>query len=218
LMTGILSFVFTRAFKSPSPNFPVFLLIGLIMWQWASSGISAGTRVFITHADLLKNAVFPLHILPAARIFSQAINFAIQSLMILACIAFFPSSFRLSLALLWVPLLIIAFALLLVGITLATSAMTIVYRDVAYIADTGMGFLYWLTPVLYSSDMLPEPYGELQRLNPFAAILEAMRSAIMLGVAPSLTTWTTILVSISIVLAISWVIFKHYEPYVADYA
>src|SRR5437016_6305551 len=133
LMTALMSFILSSAFGSTAHDLPTFLLIGLIVWQWAVSSVAAGTRVYSTHGELLRIAVFPRGLLPVAIVLSQMCSFVIQSLLLIVFIGLFPQSFSLSWALPVVPLLLIALAVLLVGITLTTSVLCVVYRDVSYL-------------------------------------------------------------------------------------
>src|SRR5262249_15592224 len=155
------------------------LLIGLLVWDWISSSISAATQVFVTQADVIKRTVFAREVLPVAMTLSYAINFLIAGTALLIFIPIFPGAFKLSPALLLVPVLLGIMALLIVGIGLATSVLNVIYRDVAYLVNTGLLLLMWLTPVVYPADIIPEPYRSALAWNPMGAILTALRGVIM---------------------------------------
>ena len=110
-------------------------------------------------------------------VLSYGINFCIESLALLLFVPFFPDAFRLSPALLLIPLLLLALVLALIGVALATSVLNVIYRDVAYLVNTALLLLYWLTPVIYPIQVVPEPFRSVLRWNPFGAIITALRGA-----------------------------------------
>jgi ABC-type polysaccharide/polyol phosphate export permease len=217
VMMGILSFVFTHAFRAAIPHFPIFMLIGLIVWQWVSSSLSAATQVFVAQAELVKRTVLPRELLPASVVLSYGLNFCVESLVLLAFVPIFPDAFRFSPALLLVPVLLFLLFLLLSAIALATSVLNVIYRDVAYLVSTSLLILYWLTPIIYPIDVIPQPYQTVLRCNPLAGVLIALRDAVMLGQAPSLRGWAAVILPIAFAGAVGWAIFRHYERMVLDY-
>lgn len=217
VMMAIMSLIFTRVFRSTTEHFSIFLLMGLVFWQWAQNAISAATGVFVNNADVIKRTVFARHLLPVAAVLSYGINFCIESVTLLVFIPIFPGAFRLSPALLCVPVLLLLAVLLVTGISLATSVLNVIYRDVAYMVNTGLLLLYWLTPVIYPIEVIPQPYQKLLLLNPLGGLLTALRRAVMLGQAPTLLGWVGLVVPTLLVLGLGWLIFRHYERMVLDY-
>ncbi len=216
-MMGILSLVFTQVFRGATPHFPIYLLIGLIVWQWFTNAVTSGTQVFVAHGDIIKRTVFARQALPMATVLSYAINFAIESLVLLVFVPIFPDAFRLTPALLLVPLLLVLLALLLVGITLATSVLNVVYRDVAYIVNTAILLLNWLTPVFYPIEVIPQPYRSILLWNPIGGILQALRGVVMQGRAPTALEWAMAVGPTALVLLGGWAIFRRYERMALDY-
>jgi ABC-type polysaccharide/polyol phosphate export permease len=214
---SILSVIFTRVFHSTIAHFPVFLLIGLVSWQWVTSSLLSATAVFVAHSDVVKRTVFPRQLLPISAVLSYGINFCIESLVVLASVMVWPSAFRLSPALLLVPLILGLMAAMLIGLSLATSVLNVVYRDVAYLVNTGLTLLYWLTPIIYPPEVLPEPWRTVLHCNPLGVMLIALRDVAMNGRAPELVTWAAMVGSTASVLCGGWIVFRHYERMVLDY-
>jgi ABC-type polysaccharide/polyol phosphate export permease len=217
VMMAILSLVFTRVFRSSTPNFPIFTLIGVIVWQFVSAAATAGATAFVSNADLVKRTVFRRELLPISYVLSYGINFLMESSLLLVFIPIFPSAFRLSPALLIVPPLLVALLLLLFGIALAVSVLNVIYRDVAYLVQTGLTILYWLTPVFYPFDIIPFPYRTVLQCNPFGAIMTAVRGAIMTGSYPSALGWASVWLPSLVIFGLGYAIFRHYERMVLDY-
>ncbi|MBL9005255.1 MAG: ABC transporter permease [Myxococcales bacterium] len=217
VMMSIMSFIFTHVFQSTDRNFPIFLLIGLICWQWITNSTTAATSVIVSHADIIKRTIFPRHLLPMAIVFSYGINFCIEAMTLLLFIPIFPHAFTLSPALLLVPVFLFVLALLLTGIALITSGLNVIYRDVAYLVNTGLLILYWLTPVLYNDDRIPYPYRLVIQANPFSGLIVALRRAIMEGHVPSHLGWAGILLPTLVIFVVGWLVFRSYERMVLDY-
>lgn len=214
---GILSLIFTRVFHAAAPHFPVFMLIGVVFWQWVSSGLNAGTLSWVHNADVVKRTVFPRHLLPLAALLSYGVNFAMESSLVLLLVPLDPGAFTLSPTLLLVPVILAILVALLGGLVLATSVLNVVYRDVAYLVTTSLTLLYWLTPIIYPLSIVPEPWSKLLLCNPLAALLVALRDCIMLGVWPPALVWAGMLVPTAIVVLLGWAIFRHYERIALDY-
>lgn len=217
VMMGIISLVFTHLFRSTEKHFPVFLLMGLLVWQWVTGAINAATSVFVNNADIIKRTVFLRQLLPASTVLSYGINFCIESLALLLFLPIFPGAFKLTPALLLVPVLLSLLALLLIGIGLAVSVLNVIYRDVSYIVQTGLLIFYWLTPVVYPLEVIPYPFRTVLQVSPVAGILVALRRAIMHGGYPTPLGWAGIVIPTALTLLIGWRIYRHYEHMVLDY-
>jgi ABC-type polysaccharide/polyol phosphate export permease len=179
--------------------------------------MSAVTTVFVTNADLIKRTIFARQMMPVATILSYGLHFCLETLVILLFIPIFPGAFKLTPALLLVPVFLLFLVLLLSGAALAVSVLNVIYRDVAYIVSTSLLLLYWLTPVFYPMDVIPFPYRTYLQCNPIAGILTGLRRAIMHGDSPSLLGWAGIVVPTLLMMLIGWRVYRHYEHMVLDF-
>jgi lipopolysaccharide transport system permease protein len=218
VMMGILSIIFTQVFHPDIAHYPIFLIIGLVMWQWLSQSITAGTQTFVQNSDLVKRTVFARETLPIASVVSFGVNFLIESGLVLVLVFIFRGSAKLSPALLLLPVLLALYMVLLSGVALATSVLNVVYRDVSYIVNTGLSILYWVTPVMYSTDKVKmEPYHTLLSLNPAGAIIQSVRHAIMDGTVPSLREWGFMVVPTLLLFLLGMAIFRRHERSALDH-
>lgn len=217
VMTGILSVVFTQVFKARNPNYPIVLLIGLVVWQWVSAALNAGTISFVANADMVKRTVFPRALLPLSAVFSYGINAAVESLVVLVLVPFFPGALKLTPALLVIPLLIGCLIVLLSGIAVAVSVLNVIYRDVAYLVTTSLMLLYWLTPVVYSPDIIPERWRVLFGWNPIGGVITGIRGALLDGVVPTAFAWLQLCAPILVVAAFGAAIYRAFEHEMLDH-
>ncbi len=224
VQTAILTVIFSHvsAFKSAIPNYPVYLLMGVVVWQWFSVAINTATQSFIANADIVKRTVFARQLVPLATALSYGINFAMEALLVVGLVVVWPHAFKLSPALLLVPIILALLAALILGVVLATSVLNVIYRDVAFLVSTALTLLYWLAPIIYpvtfvDDAAIPHVYKVLYHLNPIASILVALRGCLMDGALPSALTWVGMLAPTTLMLAIGWAVFRHYERMVLDY-
>ena len=217
VMMGLLSLVFTRAFRTSEPHFAVFLLIGLLGWQWFSAALNAATLSFVHQADLVKRTVFPRALLPISAVASYGINAMVESLALLALIPFFPDAFKLTPALLTLPLLVACLGVLLAGASVAVAVLNVIYRDVAYLVSTGLLLLYWLTPIIYPPALLPEPWRDLLAWNPLGGIITGLRGVILHGQAPTLFDWVRIAAPTAAVALTGVIVFRIFEREMLDH-
>jgi ABC-type polysaccharide/polyol phosphate export permease len=216
-MMAIMSVIFTRIFRSSVPNFPIFMLIGLLVWGFVSAGITGSSMTFVSYAELIKRTVFPRMLLPVAVMLSHGLNFLMASCALLLFIPIFPDAFKLSPTLLLVPVILLLLVILLASVALAVASLNVIYRDVAYLVETALYLLYWLTPVFYPLELIPEPYQAMLKCNPLTGILNALRGCIMTGTPPTLLMWASIILPTAVIAGGSWLIFRHYERLVLDH-
>jgi ABC-type polysaccharide/polyol phosphate export permease len=217
VMMGILSLVFTRAFHSTEPHFPVFLLIGLLAWQWIAASLNSATLAFVLQADMVKRTIFPRALLPISAVLSYGINALVESIALIALIPFFPGAFHVSWALLAIPGLVLCLGLLLAGASVAVSVLNVIYRDVAYLVSTGLLLLYWLTPIIYPPSLLPEPWHQILAWNPLGAIVTGLRDVILHGHAPSALEWAQAVGPTLFVALVGVAIYRRFESEMLDH-
>jgi ABC-type polysaccharide/polyol phosphate export permease len=182
--------VFTLVFRVMSNNttrqFPVFVLVGLIPWNFFSGALTSGTVSVVGNSALLKKVYFPRELLPASAVFSNLVNF----LFALVVLVIFLYAFGLGLTIhaLWVPALLLTQLIFMLGLSFLLSALTVFYRDVLMILEVVILAWFFLTPIFYSLEI----YGASQTLfgitfypaqvmrwvNPMASIIDGYRTVL----------------------------------------
>ena len=217
VMMGIMSVIFTRVFPSGELNYPIFVLIGVLLWQLVGAATMAATNTFVAHSEIIKRTIFPRMLLPMAVMLSHGLNFLMASTMLFVFVPIFPSAFKLSPALLLIPVILFFLLLLLTGVSLAVSVLNVLYRDVAYLVETLLLIVYWLTPVIYHIELIPEPYQTALKCNPLTGIFNALRGCIMKGTPPTLLMWASVVIPTLVIFVSGWLIYRHYERMVLDH-
>lgn len=155
------------------------LMVKGLIWSFVVSVIGFATPSLSGNANLVSKVYFPREVLPIAAVGATAFDTLIASAAVLVAIPFFGA--QVSVALLWVPVLLTLLLCLTVGIALFLSCANLFLRDVKYIVQVLVTFGIFFTPVLYEPSILSETAGRLIMLNPLAPILEGMRLVIFDG-------------------------------------
>lgn len=185
LMMIVFSIVFTFAFKSGDiPNYPVFILVGLLPWNFFSGALIGGTVSITGNAGLIKKIYFPREILPTAAILSNLVNFFFA--VIVLVIFLYASGIGLTRYALWFPILLIIQIIFTLGLSMLLGTINVFYRDVLMVLDIVMLAWFFLTPVIYSLEFFGaqqtvygitfDPAEVMRWLNPMASIIDGYRT------------------------------------------
>lgn len=181
--------VFNLILPGAIPFFAVFLLSGLLPWTLFSSALGAGSGSIVGNGPLLKKVYFPREVFPLAAIGSAIFHFALQMLVLIGFLVIFRYPF-VSEYLALVPLALLVEVLLLVGLTLFLSAVTVYLRDVQHFLDLALLAWFWMTPIIYpvalvASRLQPRGLFGWYLLNPVTPIVLSFQRAFYNKVAPS---------------------------------
>lgn len=136
VMLGILMFVFTFIFpqSESQPFFPVFILLGLVCFNFLSLCVNTSTTCIVEHAQLAKKVKFPRQVLPLAVVVSQSIHVLIQLGLTFVFILIY--GVPIGLTYLWIAPILLIELIFVIGAGMAFSALNIFFRDVRYIVES----------------------------------------------------------------------------------
>ncbi len=165
LVIGIIFSFFVKI-----PDYFLFLISGLLPWQFFSLSIQKATPSFVYERNLLQKAQFPKEAIPLAIVFANFINLTIAILLLVLFLLLIGSSvsiFILAISLLW--LLIFT-----VGLTFITATLNVKYRDIGFITQSFMILWFYLTPILYNISLIPPKIHLIYFFNPLSSIFELL--------------------------------------------
>src|SRR4051794_34299286 len=179
--------------------YPLFSLSALVPWTFFSTALMLGSDSLVSNAALVLKIYFPRIFMPAGVIVAGFVDLAI-SLVILLIIVF-AWGYVPSVAILTLPLLIAIATAAALGTTAALSAINVRYRDVRYIVPFAIQMWLFISPVVYPSSQISEPWRTLSAINPMVGVVEGFRWATLgTGNAP----WD--LIGISAVSAVAFLL------------
>ena len=187
----VLQMVFSSIFrfKLDYGNYPVYVLAGLLFWNFFSQSIVASMNSLKGNALLLKKLPVPREVFPLATVISGVINLclAIVPLLLILLITRHP----LTPALFFLPVSILLAAIFTLGAGLLLSPLAVFFSDVVEMVGVVLSILMYLTPIMYPMSILKNSrYLPLVRFNPVRSILEVFRDPIYHGKVPPLTHLT----------------------------
>jgi lipopolysaccharide transport system permease protein len=177
---ALLWFVFTYGLKArPESEVPfvLWLMAGLIPWNFISESILGSTNSILENSFLVKKVVFRVSLLPIVKVMSASLVISFSFLFCYSCFDFeWIAHYIHSLQIPYYFGLTVFFVL---GLSWITSSVIIFFRDLGQIIAIGIQFAFWLTPIFWSYKAIPEKYLYLLSLNPFFYITEGYRDALI---------------------------------------
>lgn len=175
LLFVILYFVFARFLKigDSVPHFPVYLLLGIVLWNYFTEVTSGSVQAIVSRGDLLRKINFPKYVIILAGSFSASINLLLNFVVI--AIFMVATDVRPTWdAILLLPILAELFILAL-ALAFFLSALFVRFRDVSYIWEVILQAAFYATPILYPLTKIPHETAKLLMLNPMAQIIQDAR-------------------------------------------
>jgi ABC-2 type transport system permease protein len=173
--------VFQLILGSGIPNFPIFLLSGLLVWNLFSAGVGSATGSVVANAGLVRKVALPREILPLASVGAALVHFFLQAIVLFGALAVFQYNY---VAVAYLPLLPVALLALLIfscalGVLLA--AVNVQLRDTAHFVELALLAWFWMTPIVYPYELVATKLGSkawLYLLNPVADVVLTFQRAI----------------------------------------
>lgn len=198
--------VFSTLFKSDIPNYPVYLLSGIVFFNFFSEAVSMGMTSITGNASLIKKVYMPKYVYPVSRVLSSLVNFALAILPLFIVMLFTGTAFK------WSLILLVFDILCLLGFVtgmslLLTTAMTF-FQDTQFLWGVLSMIWMYLTPIFYPESIIPAQFLTMYHMNPMYQYITFARICIIDGVSPEPMAYLWCIVSSLVVLALGVVMFK----------
>ena len=195
LMMTVMSIVFSQMFKFKVEgiNYLVYLMTGIVMWQYFSEATNNAMTSVVSNFALISKVYIPKYIFPVSKCLFVGINFILTLIPWLGLIILtqfglgtYPAS--INIYYLIIPYILICFFMFTVGIGLFLSCVSVFLRDIFYIYGIVLTIWNYFTPVFYSIEILPAKLQVLFQFNPLYQFLTAVRQIVLYGTCPSIQT------------------------------
>ena len=186
LMMVVLSIIFSNLFKNSIENYPVYVMIGNVVFNCGSEATNRGLSSIIWNSSLIKKVYIPKYLFPLSTVASSLINFGFSFIALLLVMFFTGAPFHLTLITFWIPLMyLIVFSL---GLSLALCAINVFFRDTEHLYGVFVTVWMYLSAIFYTIDILPETIAKVVYYNPMYQYITFFRKILMEGVFPTIQT------------------------------
>jgi len=216
----IFAFVLSAVLSARLPGinnqyaYAIYLMAGTLGWSLFAEIINRCLTLFIDNGNILKKLVFPKIALPLIVTGSALVNntlLFVAILLIFGVLGHWPGA-----ALVWLPVLMLITIALALGLGLILGVLNVFMRDIGQIVPVIMQFLYWFTPIVYMSNIIPGQYQRWLSFNPIIPIITGYQNVLLYNKTPE---WTglgvTALIAIAL-LAFSLLLFRKASPEMVD--
>jgi len=216
LTMGVLTFVFSNIFGFSAESYALYVLSGLLLWNFFAQSTTAAMGDLIWSGGLIGRVNFPKSVFPVAAVGTGLFN------LLLALVPYFIIALilgaKISITILYLPIPILIATIFTLGVAMALSSVVVFFADVLPMYDIVLTTWLYLTPIIYPIDLVPEPIQAVLRFNPLLPIIEAFRAPLYEGRPPDLSTLAYAFAVALVVLVLGWWMFtrksREYATYV----
>lgn len=214
LMLTVLYLVFSNLMRVQVEYYQLFLLLGIILWNFFSRSTGIGMFSIVGKPGMVKKIYFPRDIF----VISSCITALLMSLFESVVFVIFMFIFRVpvSSTIIYVPLILALLFIFSLGVSMTLSALNVYFRDMQFIWDVFMQAAFFGTPILYTLDMFPESLKTIALLNPMARIIISARNTIIYSTPATTEDMIYIAASAIFFLVLGYAVFMRLEPGFAE--
>jgi lipopolysaccharide transport system permease protein len=210
---AVLVFIFSAVFDLGIENYPVFVFSGLLAYTWFSAALIEAASSMLAQRHFVFQPRFPTAVVPVVSVAVPLLD-VLLALPVLLVMLVVTGDLAVSVLLL-PPLLVIQFVLMC-GLAWLCAAATVYLRDVPNVVLVGLTLLFYMTPVFYSLDRVPEKYRWVLELNPLATLIEGYRAVLIGQAAPGVVELGLVCVASVAIAALGLVVFRRLQPGFVD--
>jgi lipopolysaccharide transport system permease protein len=196
----VFTLVFSRLAKLPSGDvpYPILVFAALLPWQFFASAFTGAGDSLISNAGMISKVYFPRLVIPASAVIVSFVDFLLSSVILIGLMLWY--GFAPSARLVTLPLFILLAFAAAMGSGLWIAALNVKYRDFRIIVPFVVQFGLYLSPVGFSTEIVPDQWRLLYSMNPMVGVIDGFRWAILGGNMP--LYWPGFLLSVCLVTVI----------------
>ena len=216
LMLIVYSIIFSRVMKVvvPGCSYTLFLFVGLIPWTYFSTALQQSTTIIVANSNLIKKVYFPRLILPLTVTLTGLINMLITFIIVFAAVVL--SRMPVTLLYFYLPLVAIIQTLLVFAFSMIFAAVTVYLRDLEHIMSVAIMAWFYLTPIVYTAEYIPQDIFNLFKMNPMMVLVDSYRDIFLFARIPDFTALTYVLMLAVILLFIGYALYNKLQRRFAE--
>ncbi|MBR2240716.1 MAG: ABC transporter permease [Clostridia bacterium] len=214
LQLAVYAFIFPLILKNAQEYYIIFVCAGLIPWTFFTTAVAQSTWTVVGNANIVKKVYFPREILPISVVTSAMVNFLISTIIIVAfCLGY---GLGISKYIIFYPIILVIQYILQLGIAFILSAATVYFRDLEHFVQIILMLMFYATPIVYSSESIPDAFKAIIIFNPMAHIIEGYRDIFYNQVKPDFMALGIVCIVSIILCVIGYLIFRKLQKGFAE--
>lgn len=198
--------IFSYVFRSGLDYYPIYLVVGMMPWNFFAESIKEGAGTIVHQSDLVKKIYFPREVMVVSTVTSRLINFFITYAIVLLVILLLGYGICI-----WtLPLVLLSILILFIlslGVALLLSAVDVYFRDIEHITGVLLMALVWATPIMYAKSYITGKISMAVSLNPMTWYIKLFQDILYFKTVPKLYIWLICLAGALLTLFVGEIIF-----------
>ncbi|MDO8602982.1 MAG: ABC transporter permease [Candidatus Omnitrophota bacterium] len=216
LIMLVITFVFSQIMKTDIKHFPLLVLSALLPWNFFNNSINESAASISSNVDVLRQFVMLKETIPIATVITNLITFLFGFIIVLPVFIMFNTGIVNYLILL--PFVVVLHFIFTLGISMLLSIINVYFKDLPQLLNIFLMLLFWLTPVFYSIDMIPQKYHWLIIANPSACYIIIYRALLYQGFSGGISIWLLAIGFALISIISGYFLFMKKESEILKYA
>jgi ABC-type polysaccharide/polyol phosphate export permease len=205
LMMLVLTLVFAHVFRTTVPHYPVYLLSGIVIWSFFHQSTTTAVHYLLSSRPLIMSMYVPRTAFAIAATGAGLVNLTLSLVPLVAIVLLTGAPLYPTLA--WLPVPVALAAAFTLGVGLLVSILAVAFRDIVEMYQVVLGAWYFVTPVIYPLDIVPEDTRRWLLLNPMYYLVEAFRAPIFEGTVGEPTLLLVGALVAGGMLLVGWLVF-----------
>jgi len=215
LFMGVYTLVFGLYLKIGIHNYPVYLLSGLLAWNWFASALQAGTSSILDGRMYVGKTVFPSELLVIVPVLSNLVNYLISLPFLIVVVLLFHQ--HLGAPLLLLPVMLVIQTVLTVGFLLFFATWNVFFRDLQQLVVYVVMLLFYLIPIFYPATAIPASVRPIVMGNPLAIMIAVYQHMFYYNDFPSASSLISLAIVAVVLLAAGYATFESHKETMGEY-